>query len=52
MRESFLAVVDGAEKWVGLQVNPTKGWWGCEEYAAADCFLNTSQEAVLAAVEY
>ena len=41
----------GSAEWL-KRVSPTKGWWGCEEYDVADCFLNTPREAVLEAVGY
>jgi hypothetical protein len=41
----------GSAEWL-KRVSPTKGWWGCEEYDVADCFLNTPREAVQEAVGY
>ena len=41
----------GSAEWLG-RLAETKGWWGCEEYDVADCFLNTPRDAVLAAVDF
>ena len=41
----------GSADWLG-RLAVTKGWWGCEEYDVADCFLNTPREAVLAALAF
>ena len=41
----------GSAEWLE-RIAATKGWWGCDEYDVADCFLNTPRGAVLAAVEF
>jgi hypothetical protein len=41
----------GSAEWLKRLIT-AKGWWGCDEYDVADCFLNTPREAVLAAVEF
>ena len=41
----------GSAEWLRRGIS-TKGWWDCEEYDVADCFLNTPREAVLEAVGY
>ena len=41
----------GSAEWLE-RLATTKGWWSCEEYDVADCFLNTSREAVLAALAF
>jgi hypothetical protein len=39
----------GSAEWLA-RLAATKGWWGCEAYDVADCFLNTPREAVIAAL--
>ena len=41
----------GSAEWLE-RLAATKGWWGCEEYDVANCFLNTPREAVLAALTF
>ena len=41
----------GSSEWLE-RLGPTMGWWGCEEYDVADCFLNTPREAVMDAVGF
>ena len=41
----------GSAEWLG-RVATTRGWWGCDEYDVADCFLNTPRDAVLDAITF
>jgi hypothetical protein len=41
----------GSAEWL-KRLAATKGYWGCEEYDVADCFLNTPREAVLGAIRF
>ena len=41
----------GSKEWL-QRVAATAGWWGCDEYDVADCFLNTPRGRVLDDVRF
>ena len=41
----------GSAEWLKRGIS-TKGWWDCEEYDGADCFMNPPREAVQEAMGY
>ena len=41
----------GSKDWL-QRIGKTRGWWGCDEYDVADCFLNTPRNEVLESVRF
>ena len=41
----------GSKQWL-QRIGGTFGWWGCDEYDVADCFLNTPREEVMESVRF
>ena len=41
----------GSKEWLH-RLGITVGWWGCDEYDVADCFLNTPRNEVLDATRF
>ena len=41
----------GSREWLE-RISGTTGWWGCDEYDVADCFLNTPRHEVLDAARF
>ena len=41
----------GSREWL-QRIGATLGWWGCDEYDVADCFLNTPRDEVLDSIRF